>query len=133
MTIVSVVGIPPTVVAGIYGMNFKFMPELQRPAYLTYFVMIRSIFVGGFSITPMVRGPMLLATGIGAAKSEMPVIAMFVASALIAGSAWSWAPRRRSHERLQTSPGGKSRGMQLRVRRHTVEQTMNIGCHRLYL
>ena len=29
LTIVSVVGIPPTVVAGIYGMNFKFMPELQ--------------------------------------------------------------------------------------------------------
>ena len=28
LTIVSVVGIPPTVVAGIYGMNFKFMPEL---------------------------------------------------------------------------------------------------------
>jgi magnesium transporter len=29
LTIVSVVGIPPTVVAGIYGMNFKFMPELE--------------------------------------------------------------------------------------------------------
>ena len=29
LTIVSVVGIPPTVVAGIFGMNFKFMPELQ--------------------------------------------------------------------------------------------------------
>jgi magnesium transporter len=28
LTVVSVVGIPPTVVAGIYGMNFKFMPEL---------------------------------------------------------------------------------------------------------
>jgi magnesium transporter len=28
LTIVSVIGIPPTVVAGIYGMNFKFMPEL---------------------------------------------------------------------------------------------------------
>jgi magnesium transporter len=28
LTIVSVVGIPPTLVAGIYGMNFKFMPEL---------------------------------------------------------------------------------------------------------
>jgi len=27
LTIVSIVGIPPTVVAGIYGMNFKFMPE----------------------------------------------------------------------------------------------------------
>jgi magnesium transporter len=29
LTIVSVVGIPPTVVAGIYGMNFKLMPELN--------------------------------------------------------------------------------------------------------
>jgi magnesium transporter len=29
LTIVSVVGIPPTLVAGIYGMNFKFMPELE--------------------------------------------------------------------------------------------------------
>ena len=29
LTIVSVVGIPPMIVAGIYGMNFKFMPELN--------------------------------------------------------------------------------------------------------
>jgi magnesium transporter len=29
LTIVSVVGIPPTIVAGIFGMNFKFMPELN--------------------------------------------------------------------------------------------------------
>jgi magnesium transporter len=28
LTIVSVVGIPPTLMAGIYGMNFKLMPEL---------------------------------------------------------------------------------------------------------
>ncbi len=27
LTVVSVVGIPPVLVAGIYGMNFKFMPE----------------------------------------------------------------------------------------------------------
>jgi magnesium transporter len=27
--IVSVVGIPPMLVAGIYGMNFKYMPELN--------------------------------------------------------------------------------------------------------
>jgi magnesium transporter len=31
LTIVSVVGIPPTLMAGIYGMNFKFMPELSWP------------------------------------------------------------------------------------------------------
>jgi magnesium transporter len=29
LTIASVVGIPPTLMAGIYGMNFKFMPELN--------------------------------------------------------------------------------------------------------
>jgi magnesium transporter len=29
LTIVSVVGIPPTLVASIYGMNFKNMPELD--------------------------------------------------------------------------------------------------------
>jgi magnesium transporter len=29
LTIVSVVGIPPTLIAGIYGMNFKNMPELS--------------------------------------------------------------------------------------------------------
>ena len=27
LTIVSIAGIPPTLVAGIYGMNFKNMPE----------------------------------------------------------------------------------------------------------
>jgi len=29
LTIVSIVGIPPTLIAGIYGMNFKIMPELS--------------------------------------------------------------------------------------------------------
>lgn len=29
LTVVSVVGIPPTLVASMYGMNFKFMPELD--------------------------------------------------------------------------------------------------------
>lgn len=29
MTVWSLVGIPPTLMAGIYGMNFKFMPELN--------------------------------------------------------------------------------------------------------
>jgi len=27
LTIVSIIGIPPTLIAGIYGMNFKYMPE----------------------------------------------------------------------------------------------------------
>jgi magnesium transporter len=30
LTIASVVGIPPVLVAGIYGMNFKVMPENDR-------------------------------------------------------------------------------------------------------
>ena len=29
LTVVSIVGIPPTLIAGIYGMNFKGMPELD--------------------------------------------------------------------------------------------------------
>jgi len=29
LTVVSVVGVPPVLIAGIYGMNFKFMPELS--------------------------------------------------------------------------------------------------------
>jgi magnesium transporter len=31
LTIASVVGVPPVVIAGIYGMNFKYMPELGWP------------------------------------------------------------------------------------------------------
>ncbi len=31
LTVVSVIGIPPTLFAGIYGMNFKNMPELEWP------------------------------------------------------------------------------------------------------
>jgi len=29
LTIVSVVGVPPTLVASMYGMNFHYMPELS--------------------------------------------------------------------------------------------------------
>jgi magnesium transporter len=29
LTIVSVVGVPPTLVASMYGMNFHYMPELD--------------------------------------------------------------------------------------------------------
>jgi len=29
LTIVSVVGVPPTILVGVWGMNFKFMPELN--------------------------------------------------------------------------------------------------------
>ena len=31
LTVVSVVGVPPVLIAGIYGMNFKVMPELNWP------------------------------------------------------------------------------------------------------
>jgi magnesium transporter len=31
LTVASVVGIPPVLIAGIYGMNFKFMPEYDWP------------------------------------------------------------------------------------------------------
>jgi magnesium transporter len=31
LTVVSVVGVPPVLIAGIYGMNFRFMPELAWP------------------------------------------------------------------------------------------------------
>src|SRR5437868_6074114 len=31
LTVVSVAGVPPVLIAGIYGMNFKYMPELNWP------------------------------------------------------------------------------------------------------
>jgi magnesium transporter len=31
MTVVGVVGVPPTLIASIYGMNFESMPELHSP------------------------------------------------------------------------------------------------------
>jgi magnesium transporter len=31
LTIVSVVGVPPVLIAGVYGMNFRYMPELGWP------------------------------------------------------------------------------------------------------
>jgi magnesium transporter len=41
LTVVSVVGVPPVLIAGIYGMNFKFMPELGwRHGYAYSLVLI---------------------------------------------------------------------------------------------
>jgi magnesium transporter len=41
LTIASVVGIPPVLVAGIYGMNFRVMPELNwRLGYPTAIALI---------------------------------------------------------------------------------------------
>jgi magnesium transporter len=45
LTIASVVGIPPVLVAGIYGMNFHFMPELSW--YLGYPMALAVIVVSG--------------------------------------------------------------------------------------
>jgi magnesium transporter len=45
LTIVSVVGVPPVVVAGIYGMNFEFMPELHW--HLGYPFALASMLVTG--------------------------------------------------------------------------------------
>jgi magnesium transporter len=45
MTIWSVVGIPPVLFAGIWGMNFHFMPELTW--HLGYPVALVSIFLSG--------------------------------------------------------------------------------------
>lgn len=46
LTVVSMVGIPPTLVAGIYGMNFKDMPELNWAwgyAYAWAFMIVSAI------------------------------------------------------------------------------------------
>ena len=38
LTVVSVVGVPPTLVASMYGMNFKYMPELDWSLGLSLWV-----------------------------------------------------------------------------------------------
>ena len=45
MAIASVVGIPPTVLVGIWGMNFSFMPELKW--HDAYFVALGIIILSG--------------------------------------------------------------------------------------
>jgi magnesium transporter len=47
LTIVSVVGVPPTLVASVYGMNFRYMPELEwRTGYpLALFLIVASAVV----------------------------------------------------------------------------------------
>lgn len=42
LTIISTIFIPLTFIAGVYGMNFKFMPELEEPNgyFITLFVML---------------------------------------------------------------------------------------------
>lgn len=45
LTIASVVGVPPVLVAGIYGMNFKVMPELSWP-YGYPFALVAMVLTG---------------------------------------------------------------------------------------
>ncbi|MER8657277.1 hypothetical protein NKI00_21930 [Mesorhizobium sp. M0847] len=40
LTIVSIVGIPPTLIAGIYGMNFKTMPDPYGLAMIAFSAII---------------------------------------------------------------------------------------------
>ncbi|GAB2932331.1 magnesium transporter CorA family protein [Rheinheimera gaetbuli] len=47
LTIVSTIFIPLTFVAGIYGMNFIYMPELQMPN--AYYIVLSLMAVGGVS------------------------------------------------------------------------------------
>jgi magnesium transporter len=46
LTVVSVVGVPPVLIAGIYGMNFKNMPELDWPFGYPFALIL--IVVSGF-------------------------------------------------------------------------------------
>ena len=49
LTIIATIFIPPTFVAGIYGMNFKHMPELQWPwAYPVVLAVTLSMIIGMF-------------------------------------------------------------------------------------
>ena len=47
LTIIATIFIPLTFIAGVYGMNFKYMPELQwRWAYPAIWVVMSGVFIG---------------------------------------------------------------------------------------
>jgi magnesium transporter len=47
LTIMSSIFIPITFIAGLYGMNFKYMPELEQPyGYFAALFLMASIAVG---------------------------------------------------------------------------------------
>ena len=47
LTIIATIFIPLTFIAGIYGMNFKYMPELEwRCAYPAILVVMSVVFIG---------------------------------------------------------------------------------------
>jgi magnesium transporter len=46
LTIIATIFIPMTFLAGIYGMNFKYMPELEwKYAYLIFWLFVLSLFI----------------------------------------------------------------------------------------
>lgn len=47
-TIVNLIFLPPTLIAGLYGMNFKFMPELNWEYGYPFAILLMLLFVGGF-------------------------------------------------------------------------------------
>ena len=50
LTIIATIFIPLTFVAGIYGMNFKFMPELEwKWSYLVLWILLIVIFLSMLS------------------------------------------------------------------------------------
>jgi len=47
LTVMATIFIPMTFLAGVYGMNFKYMPELEwRYAYLCFWVVVLVVFIG---------------------------------------------------------------------------------------
>ena len=46
LTIIATIFIPMTFLAGIYGMNFKYMPELEwKYAYLVFWLVVVMVFI----------------------------------------------------------------------------------------
>jgi magnesium transporter len=46
LTIIATIFIPMTFLAGIYGMNFKYMPELEwRYSYLVFWIVVVTVFI----------------------------------------------------------------------------------------
>jgi len=46
LTIIATIFIPMTFLAGIYGMNFKYMPELEwKYAYLVFWLVVVTVFI----------------------------------------------------------------------------------------
>ncbi len=68
LTVVSVIGIPPTLVASMYGMNFKNMPELEWTYGYEWGLAL-------IAISALI--PIIGSKGAAAAGGDGPVIAIF--------------------------------------------------------